>query len=286
MLGFFLGGEVDDILVVKINNAIGHLTVRSLDESELVDSGVDAERRDQTDVRAFRALNRAEASVVSVVNVTNLETGTLTRQTARTQSRQTTLVSDLCQRVGLVHELRQWVGSEERVDDARNGLGIDEVGGGEHLIIANVHALTNSTAHTCQTDGELIRELFANGAYATVRQVVDIVDGCIRVHQLNQVFDNLDDIVLRQYADVHIGIETQFLINTVAAHFAQVVALVGEEEVHEHFLRAVIVGRISIAQLTIDVEHSLLLGVARVLGECVEDDRELAGHLGILVEQH
>ena len=133
---------------------------------------------------------------------------------------------DLGKRIGLVHELRQRVGSEERVDDARNSLCINQVGRREHLIVANVHTLTNGAAHAGQTDGELIRQLLTDSAHATVRQVVDIVDGGIRVHKLNQVFDNLDDIVLRQHADAHIGIETKFLINTVAAYFTQVIALV------------------------------------------------------------
>ena len=87
-----------------------------------------------------------------------------------------------CQGVGLVHELRQGVRTEEGVDDARNGLGVDEVGRREHFVIADVHALADCAAHACQTNGELIGELLAHGADAAVAEVVDIVDGGLAVN--------------------------------------------------------------------------------------------------------
>ena len=68
---------------------------------------------DQTDVRTFRGLDRAHSAVVGVVYVTNLESGAVTGQTARAQGGQTTLMGQLCQRVVLIHELRQRRGSEE-----------------------------------------------------------------------------------------------------------------------------------------------------------------------------
>ena len=109
----FFSCQINHVLVLQVYNAILHLTVRSLDEAKLIDLSVYAERRNQTDVRSFRALDRTQTAVVGVVYVTHLETGTLTRQTTRTQSRQTALVSHLGKRVGLVHELAQRVGSEE-----------------------------------------------------------------------------------------------------------------------------------------------------------------------------
>ena len=65
---FFVSGQVVDL--------VGHLsvddaTVRGLDETERVDAGVDRQRTDQADVRAFRGLDRAHAAVVRRVNVAN-----------------------------------------------------------------------------------------------------------------------------------------------------------------------------------------------------------------------
>ena len=78
-LAFFnFGCQVDYIIVVQIHLAVLNLAVGSLNESEIIDLGIDAERRDKTDVRAFRGLNRTETAIVGIVYVSNLEAGTLT----------------------------------------------------------------------------------------------------------------------------------------------------------------------------------------------------------------
>ena len=105
MLCLFLGCQIDDIVIAEVGNTVLHLTVGCLNEAELIDLCIHTERRNQTDVWSFRALDRTQTTVVCIVYVTNLETGTLTAQTARTQCRETTLVGHLSQRVRLVHEL-------------------------------------------------------------------------------------------------------------------------------------------------------------------------------------
>ena len=59
VLSLFFSSQVDHILVLEINHAVVHLAIRSFNEAKLVDGCIDAKRRNQTDVRAFRALNRA-----------------------------------------------------------------------------------------------------------------------------------------------------------------------------------------------------------------------------------
>ena len=105
MLCLFLGCQIDDIVIAEVGNTVLHLTVRCLNEAELIDLCIHTERRNQTDVRTFRALDRTQTTIVCIVYVTYLEAGALTRQTARTQGRETTLVGHLSQRVGLIHEL-------------------------------------------------------------------------------------------------------------------------------------------------------------------------------------
>ena len=83
------------------------LAVRSLDESVLVDDSVSCERTDKSDVRTFRCLDRAHSSVVGVMYVSDLHAGSFSRKSARSESRQSSLVSKFCQRVVLVHKLRQ-----------------------------------------------------------------------------------------------------------------------------------------------------------------------------------
>ena len=213
---------------------------------------------------------------MGVVYVAHLETSTLAAQTAGAESRETALVSDLGQRVCLVHELAQGVGAEERVDDAGDGLGVDEVGGCEHLIITHIHALADGAAHTGQTDGKLVGQLLAYSAHAAVGEVVDIIDLCLGIDQLNEVLDNLNNIFTRKHTHVGIRIEVELAVDAVATYVAQVVALLGEEEVVDDFARTGIVGGVGITQLAIDVEHSFLLGVGRILGQRVEDDAVVA----------
>src|SRR6185312_4286286 len=91
--------------------AVLHLAIRRLDEAVLVHARVGRERVDQADVRTFRRLDRADTAVMRRVHVAHLEAGALARETARAQRRETTLVRDLGQRVGLVHELRELRGA-------------------------------------------------------------------------------------------------------------------------------------------------------------------------------
>ena len=101
--------------------------VRRLEEAELVDARVGRERGDQSDVRAFRRLDRAHAAVVRVVHVAHLEAGALARQPARSERRQAALVRELRQRIGLVHELRELARSEEALDHRGDRARVDQV---------------------------------------------------------------------------------------------------------------------------------------------------------------
>jgi hypothetical protein len=92
------GAEPDHLFgdLARLDLAIGRL-----DEAVLVHASERGERRDQTDVRTFRGLDRADATVVRGVHVAHLEAGALPGQTAGPEGRQTTLVGDLAERVGL-----------------------------------------------------------------------------------------------------------------------------------------------------------------------------------------
>ena len=94
------GDEVEHLAV--LDAAVGRL-----DEAVLVDAREARERADEADVRAFRRLDGADASVVGGMDVAHLEAGALARQTARPKRREAALVGDLGERVGLVHELRE-----------------------------------------------------------------------------------------------------------------------------------------------------------------------------------
>ena len=74
----FLGSEIYNIIIIKIDVTVSNLAVGSLNKSELVDGSINTKRRYKSDVRTFRTLDRTETSVMCVMNVTHLESGTLT----------------------------------------------------------------------------------------------------------------------------------------------------------------------------------------------------------------
>ena len=258
------GRVVADVRVVHVDDAVGNRTVGRLDESHGRNLRIDAERRNQTDVRAFGRLNRAETSVVRIVYVAHLESGAVTRQTAGAEGRETTLVGNLGQRVNLVHELRELRGAEEGVDDRRQRLGVNQVHRREYLVVTYVHALANRTRHAHEADRELVRKLLAHRTYAAVREVVDIVHVGLRVDELNQVLDDGDDVLARQRADGRVDIQVQLLVDAVATYVAQIVTLVREEEFLDDVARRCLIGRLRSTQLAIDIHHGFFFGVTRI----------------------
>ena len=102
-----------------------HHAVGSLDETVLIYPCIGCQRVDQTDVGTFRRLDRAHTSVVGVVYISHLESGTVSGQTARAQGGETALMGQLCQRVILVHELGQLGTSEELLHSRSHGLDIN-----------------------------------------------------------------------------------------------------------------------------------------------------------------
>ena len=198
----FLCTIVSDTFGRKVNDTILYLSIGSLNKAKVVDLCVYTKTADKTDVWTFRRLDRTQTAIVGEMYVTNLETGTLTRKTTRTEGRKTTLMSYLCQGVGLVHELAQCVCSEECVDNAGNCLCINKVSGTEHLVVTNIHTLANGTAHTSKTNCKLISQLFAYSTYTTIAQMVNIINVCLAVDQFDEILDNLNDILLCQHTDI------------------------------------------------------------------------------------
>ena len=82
----------------------------------------------------------------------------------------------LCNGVGLIHELRELGRTEEFLDRARNGSYVDKSVGSDILGILRGHSFFYNSFETVDTDSELIGQKFADGSYASVAEVVDIID--------------------------------------------------------------------------------------------------------------
>ena len=221
-----------------------------------------------------------------VVHISHLKACTVATQTTGTQGRHTALVRDLRQWVLLVHKLRQRIRTEVGIDNRRDGLRVNKVGRRKHLVVAHIHTLTHSASHTSQTYTELVVELLTYGAHTAVRQVVNIIHLSVAVNQLHQVLDNLNDILFGQHTHIVGDRHIQLAVDTIASHIAQVVALLREEEVLNHLSRRSVVSRLCVAQLAIDIEHCLFLGLGRVFLQGVEDNRVVALTILVLVQKH
>ena len=196
---------IHDADVVEHASALDPAVGR-LDEAVVVDAGIAAQRRNQSDVRTFRRLNRADTSVVRGVNVADFESRALTRQTARPKGRETPLVRDLRQRVGLVHELRQLRRSEEFADRSHHRLGVDQVvrHGRRHFLVHG-HLFLDRPFHADQADAELVFQQFADRAHAAVAQVIDVVHRADVLAQLQQVTDGAVEIFRLERAVVELA---------------------------------------------------------------------------------
>src|SRR5882762_5374 len=167
--------SVDDKRVIDHAPAFD-LAVGRFDEAELVDPRVARKRADQTNVRAFRRLNRADAAIVRRMDVADLESGALARQPARPESGQAALVGDFAERIGLIHELRKLRTAEKFADRGHNRLGVDQIvrqGGGHFLV--HRHLFLDGALHADQADAELVLEELAHRAHAAIAQMIDVV---------------------------------------------------------------------------------------------------------------
>jgi hypothetical protein len=266
----------DDVQVLLIGrqvvDLVGHLAlddlaVRGLDEAERVDARERRQRTDQTDVRAFRGLDRAHAPVVRRVDVADLEAGPLARETTGAKRRQPALVSQARQRVRLVHELRQLRRAEELLDRGHHRADVDQGLRRDRLDVLGGHPLTHHALHARQARADLVLDEFAHGAQPAVAEVVDVVGLALDLAaraldcretgvQADEVLDGRDDVLERQDALLEGQVEGQLLVDLVAADLGEVVALRVEVEVVEQVARVLDRGGFARTQLAVDVEEA------------------------------
>ncbi len=254
--------------------AVLHLAVRRLDEAELVDARVARQRRDEPDVRPFRRLNRADASVMGRMDVADLEAGALPGQTAGPERGEPPLVGDLRERVGLVHELRQLGRPEELANGRHDRLRVDQVvrHRGRHFLVDR-HLLLDGALHADQPDAELVLEELAHGADAAVAQVVDVVHVGRVPAQLEEILQDLVEVLRVQDLLVERRVQPELGVQLETAHPREVVLLRVEEHVLEERARAVERRGIARPQPAVDLDERLFVRVDRILLQRLADDR-------------
>ena len=99
---FIVGREIDYLVR---NPSVHNLAARADEEAVFVYTCKCRKRRNKADVRAFRGFYRADAAVVSMVNVAGFKSCAFTAQTSGAECRKTASVCKLRKGVCLVHKL-------------------------------------------------------------------------------------------------------------------------------------------------------------------------------------
>src|SRR2546426_6707490 len=112
--------------------------------------------------------------------------------------------------------------------------------------------------------------------FRSVAEVVDVVGVAAPFPQLDQVADDRDEVLFREDRVVLRDRELESLIDLVAAHPSQVVALGMEEQPLEGLAGGLEVRRLTRPQQRVDLLQRLGLGPRRVLEQRVLDEGRLA----------
>jgi hypothetical protein len=129
------------------------------------------------------------------VHVAHLEACSLTSQTTRPERGQATLVRDFTERIRLIHELRELRAPEVLLDHRAHGLGVDQIVRHQRVdLLRDAHALLDRASHAHQADAILILHQLADGAYAAVAEMIDVVHRTAPVLELDQVTYGLQDV--------------------------------------------------------------------------------------------
>ena len=272
-LAFLIGGKVNDFFG---NHAVDNFAVRTLNKAVFVDAGISRQRVNQTDVRTFRRFNRTDTSVVGRMYVADFKTSTFAGQTAGPQSRQAAFVGNFRQRIILIHKLRQLRRAEELADNRSNRFGVDQILRFDIVQNFRAHSFANGSFHAQQAHAILVLHQFADRTDAAVTEMVNIVYFAFAVAQLDQTFDNAQNIV---FAQRPISIrrvikrDVQRNVHLYAADRRQVIALNVKEQTLKQLIGSFIGRRFTRAHNAIDVKQSLFAAVVFVGFQRVSDIR-------------
>ena len=145
-------------------------------EAVLGDLRVGGERADEADVRSLGGLDRAHAPVVRRVHVAHLDRRALAREPAGAERREAAAVREAREGVRLVHELRELRGAEELLQRGDDRADVDDRLGGDRVRVFGREALAHHALHAVEPDPEGLLDQLADGAQATVAEVLVLVE--------------------------------------------------------------------------------------------------------------
>ena len=161
------------------------------------------------------------------MHVADFEAGTLAVQTARAQRRQPSFVRQHRQRIGLVHDLRQFAAAEEVFDRRRDALGVDQTARRHVLDVLQAHPFLHGAAQLQEALAQFVAGQFVDRPQAAIAQVVDVVDFGLASPggKVEQVLDRGDQIFRPQRHFLFGDVQIQLAIDAEAADPAQPIAV-------------------------------------------------------------
>src|SRR4029079_12595036 len=198
------------------------------------------------------------------------------------QRGQASLARQLGQRVGLVHELAELAATEELLHRRHDRADVDEGVRGRLVELLDGHALADDALHAQEADPERVLDQLAIGPGAAVDEGVDVVLGMEPAVAFDEVADDGRDVLAgdrpalaRQLDAEPTRDRVQLLVELVAPDPTEVVAAEVEEQALDELAGVVAGGRITRAELLVDLDEGLGLGVGQVLVEGRSDVRVL-----------
>ncbi len=166
------------------------------------------------------------------MHIPYFKTSTIPVKTARSKRREASLVSELRQWVGLVHELTQLATTEEVTNDRTEGLRVDELLWRHpfNIHIEKSHPLLNEALRPGQSDTALVGEQLTNRTHPPAAEVIDIVNRPVSLFEVKQILNRIEKILRYHDAFRRIHIYLELLVNLVAAYARQVIFLGIEEQ--------------------------------------------------------
>ena len=185
---FIVSSQILDLICNSAGFFI-YNTIRCFNKSVFVHDPVCCQGADQTDVRTFWSLDRTHSSIVRMMYISNLETSSFSGKSSRAQCGKSSLVGQFCQRVVLVHKLRQLRTSEKFFYCSSHRTNIHQSLRSDLRNVLCRHSFLDGTFHSGKSDTYLILQQFTNGTQSSVAQMVDIISITDTIVQIQKIAD-------------------------------------------------------------------------------------------------
>ena len=191
------------------------------------------------------------------VYVSNLESGTLARQSAGSKRRYTALMGHFRERIVLIHKLRKLAGAEKFLHGGRHRFGIDHFLRHQAFGLCLRQALLDGSLYTHESHTERVFGHFTNASYTSVAEVVDIIDRTVAITDIDERSEHVQNIVVLEYATAFGCVSADTTVELHSTNGGQIVAVRIEEQVLKQVLCRFLGRRLAGTHHSVNLDESL-----------------------------